>query len=586
MNEVVVRYTNWQLLRDVATFIRPYRWRFWFASLCRLVGDLVWLYPPFALAAIIAFLAEYEPGMSAQPLITIVLLWAAAMVIRSVAQFTAKYIGYQIGEKIAIESSLKTLRHLFLLDMRWHEKENSGNKIKRIQNASAGLDRVVRIWFNNLIEIAVNFVGIFIILSQIDTLVLGLLFVLMVLYFVISYVLTRRASAAIYIVNAQEEVVSGLLFEAINNIRSVKVMAMAGALFKIVQASTEDLFGKIRTRVSRYQTRNSVLMFWGHGSRLIIFSVIIYGILNGRYELAFLVLFNGYYSNIWDSIDELSNAIQEFTTAKYSISRMQDVLDEPVEIGREEGKVALAPDWKRITFKDVSFSYGDNEVLQNLSFEVKRGEKVGIVGLSGAGKSTVFKLLLKEREEFTGDVLFDDVSLKDIRASDYFTQVSVVMQDTEVFNLSLKDNITITNPDQEVNQPLLEQAMVTAHVTDFLSKLPQGLDTLIGEKGVKLSGGERQRLGIARAIFKQPELLLMDEATSHLDLESEEKIRDSLHTFFEKVTAIVIAHRLTTIRAMDRILVLEGGKLIEQGSFDELYAKKGRFYELWEKQKL
>jgi ATP-binding cassette subfamily B protein len=123
-------------------------------------------------------------------------------------------------------------------------------------------------------------------------------------------------------------------------------------------------------------------------------------------------------------------------------------------------------------------------------------------------------------------------------------------------------------------------------VTDFLSRLRQGLDTVIGEKGIRLSGGEKQRLGIARAIFKDPELLFLDEATSHLDLESEEKIRDSLHQFFQSVTAIVIAHRLTTIREMDRIIVIEDGRIVEQGTFEELRERKGRFDELWEKQKL
>jgi ATP-binding cassette subfamily B protein len=144
----------------------------------------------------------------------------------------------------------------------------------------------------------------------------------------------------------------------------------------------------------------------------------------------------------------------------------------------------------------------------------------------------------------------------------------------------------MTNSAQKTNEKLLQRAIKTSHVSDFLGKLPQGMDTLIGEKGIKLSGGERQRLGIARAIFKQPELLLLDEATSHLDLESEEKIRDSLKTVFKSVTAIVIAHRLTTIKEMDRILVIEEGRIIEQGSFDALYKSKGRFYDLWEKQRL
>ena len=185
-----------------------------------------------------------------------------------------------------------------------------------------------------------------------------------------------------------------------------------------------------------------------------------------------------------------------------------------------------------------------------------------------------------------GEIKIDDVSINTIKADDYLSRVSVVLQDTEVFNLSLKDNITIVRPEKEHERALLERTLTVSHVKDFVAKLKDGVNTLIGEKGIKLSGGERQRLGIARAVFKEPEILLMDEATSHLDIESEKKIQDSLHEFFKNVTAIVIAHRLTTIKLMDRILVIEKGKIIENGSFDELYAKKGRFYELWEKQQL
>jgi ATP-binding cassette subfamily B protein len=220
-----------------------------------------------------------------------------------------------------------------------------------------------------------------------------------------------------------------------------------------------------------------------------------------------------------------------------------------------------------------------------VSFDISRGEKVGIVGISGAGKSTLYKLLLKEHENYEGGILFDDIPLRNIKRSSYFKHSAVVLQDTEVFNFKLKDNISLSNVDESENEALLRRAVKIAHVTDFMNKLPDGLDTYIGEKGVKLSGGEKQRVGIARAIFKQPDVLFLDEATSHLDMESEEKIRDSLHSFFQQVTAVVIAHRLSTIKEMDRIIVIEKGEIVESGSFDKLIEKKGRFCELWDKQK-
>jgi ATP-binding cassette, subfamily B, heavy metal transporter len=582
----IIDYTSTELIKDIVKLLRPYRKSFVLASLIRLIGDIAWLYPVFALASIVTFLTRYQAGDSLESLWVIITLWVLSNIIRSLSQFYSKYIGYRVAESVAIDAMLQTVRHMFLLDMAWHEKENSGNKIKRIQNAGDGLNKIIRLWFNSIIEIAVNLIAISFIISRFDQTVLLLLLLFLVTYFIFSGIMTKRAGEASFIVNDQEEKVNGILFEAINNIRTVKVMSMASTLDKIISSGTKDLLSKLRTRIFWYQSRNAFLTFWAAVSKIGIMVVIIFGVINGNYEVGFLILFNGYFSDIRESIDELSEATQDFVTSRFSIARMKVILDEPVTIDDERGKVLLAEDWQKIVFKNVSFSYGANKVLDNISFEVKRGEKVGIVGLSGAGKTTLFKLLLKEREEFTGDILFDDTSLREISKNDYFKKISVVLQDTEVFNFSLVDNITVTNAKRKSDSKLLEQALNTSHMVDFVHKLPHGLNTIIGEKGVKLSGGERQRLGIARAIFKEPQILLLDEATSHLDLESEEKIQDSLHKFFNSVTAIVIAHRLTTIKEMDKILVIDGGRIVEAGNFDELQAMKGKFYELWDKQKL
>ncbi|MBI2459244.1 MAG: ABC transporter ATP-binding protein [Parcubacteria group bacterium] len=582
----MLKYSSWQLIKNILDLLKPYRLRFWLASLIRLLGDLAWLYPAFAFASIITFLTHYKPGDSLNYLWLILGLWLAAGLVRSFSQFFSKYLGYRVAEKLAMDSNLKTVRHLFRLDMAWHERENSGNKIKRIQNAGDGFNKILRLWFNSIIEVSVNLIAINIIISRFDQTVLIVLIIFLITYFFISAAMTRRAGAASYRVNAQEENVNGLLLEAINNIRTVKVMSMAKILLAALIKGTDNLLEKLKIRIFWYQSRNAFLSFWTIAFRLGLTFIIIRGILAGRYEIGFLILFSSYFSELRMSIDELSTASIDLATSKISIARMQNILNEPIIIDDEKGKLALPPDWRKITVKNLAFSYGENKVLEDISFTVRRGEKVGIVGLSGAGKSTLFKLLLKEREEFSGDILFDSLSIKQIRKNDYFKQTSVVLQETEVFSFSLKDNITITNDQEKSNQKLLKQALATAHIADLADKLPRGLDTLIGEKGIKLSGGEKQRLGIARAIFKQPQILLLDEATSHLDLESEEKIRDSLHKFFKNVTAIIIAHRLTTIKEMNKILVIENGRIVEAGNFAELHSSRGKFYELWEKQKL
>ncbi len=582
----IIQYSSWQVIKDIAVLVKPYKITFFLTTLSRLVGDIVALYPTYAFASIVTFFARYTVGQSASSLKIFLVLWLAATVVRALCQFLSKYYGFKIAERISIDSTLQGIRHLFRLDMAWHERENSGNKIKRINNGSEGYRKMLRIWFNAVIEITVNLILINVIIARFDYLVLGAMVLFFILYFVVSERMRKVSGTASYRVNEQEEQVNGVFFEAINNVRTVKVMAMADVLYGTLTKHMDELMKRIGIRIFWNQSRDSLLVFLALSFRLLMTALIIRGILKGQYDIGFLVLFSTYFSNLSGSVDQLASASQELEMARLSIARMKHILNEPVTIDREEGKKAFPRQWEKVTFSNVSFAYEENQVLKNISFEIKRGEKVGIIGLSGAGKSTLFKLLLKERENFTGDILFDDLSMKDIGGKDYFKHVSVVLQDTEVFNFSLQENITMTNSKQKNNQKLLKQALETAHISDFVGKLPNGIETVIGEKGVKLSGGERQRLGIARAIFKEPQILLLDEATSHLDLESEEKIRDSLHAFFENVTAIVIAHRLTTIKEMDKIIVIEGGEVVESGNFEELQAKKGRFYQLWKKQKV
>jgi ABC-type multidrug transport system fused ATPase/permease subunit len=361
---------------------------------------------------------------------------------------------------------------------------------------------------------------------------------------------------------------------------------MVRPLYEKLAKNAGDLYELIYTRIFWFQSGGQMKNMTGQVFRIAILCYIGYGIMRGTYDLGFLVLFYSYFSNIQGAVTKLADVSQDFAIRKQDVGRMISILEVKPVTDIEEGKVPFPAHWQKININNVSFSYGDKKILDNITFTISRGEKIGIVGLSGAGKSTLFKLLLKERETYEGDILIDGVPLRSISKTSYFMRTAVVLQDTEVFNFSLRDNVSLSNFKKNTDEKLLEQALTVAHVNEFARTLPQGIDTQIGEKGVKLSGGEKQRVGVARAIFKNPELLLLDEATSHLDVESEEKIQDSLHTFFQSVTAVVIAHRLTTIKEMDKIIVIENGKIIEEGSFSKLYRSKGRFHELWKKQEI
>lgn len=584
--EKKVHYPFLKFVRGVYQFLKPYKWRFFVASVLKAVITIVGLYPSYAFAVMVSFLSHYSPGQSLNTLWNVLGLWILAVLVRIFGNFLARNIGANVAERVELDAVKRGVSHLFLLDMAWHERENSGNKLKRIQNGGEGLRMTLMLWMNTLIGVGIEFMGIIFIISKFDPIIAGTMALFFITYFIFSSFFNRRTASASYLVGVEDEKLHGLLFEAVSNVRTVKAMSMAQSLKGFISKAVEDLLSKIKVRIFRYQSSSTFLGLWGWMFNLGILIFIIMGITKGRYEIALLILFDSYFGKIWESIGVLSDASRDMAVAKYSIARMNETLAEPVVIDSEENKVPFPRDWKTISLKNVSFSYGKHKVLSNISFDIHRGERIGIVGLSGAGKSTLFKLLLKEYESGKGDIFVDKVPLRKISKTDYFRYVSVVLQETEVFNFSLKENITMVRPEKAADAGLLKRAMHIAHVAEFVRKLPEGIHTLIGERGVKLSGGEKQRLGIARAVFKEPQLLLLDEATSHLDLESEEKIRESLHEFFEQATAVVIAHRLTTIREMDKIILIENGAILEMGNFDELYQKQGRFYELWEKQKL
>lgn len=586
MNSSEIQYSYKKLLADAWNLIRPYKGPFWFGSFSRVFSDLVNLYAAYAMAQVLAFFATYKTGEPLKNFWTYLILWGITQNAVYIFRQLGKFQLYKVAEKISLDAQTQAITHMSVLDIAWHEHENTGNKLKRMHKGGDGWNKLTRIWIDNVIQITINLVGVSIILTRIDWRVGVLLLIFFATYLAISIPLQRRASAAARVVNKLEEDFTGLSFETINNIRTVKLMNIFPRLFPRLAAQANTIFLATKRRAKWFRSKSAIQGIWAHSFRIIITAIIAYGIIEGRYDVTFLVLFNLYFGSLREAVEELSEVSQDIIIAKYDISRLKVILKTPVSIDSEIDKVEFPKNWKTIVLKNVSFAYGNRHVLKNINFTINRGDRIGVVGLSGAGKSTLFKLLLKEYENYSGEILVDDVPLKHIKKTDYFEQVSVVPQETEVFNFSLRDNITLASKKETNEQAKLKRALTIAHITDFMNKLTDGVETFIGEKGVRLSGGEKQRVGIARAVYKNPSIIFMDEATSHLDSESEEKIKDAMHHVFQEVTALVIAHRLSTIQEMDTILLFENGKLAEAGTFKDLQKKRGRFFDLWEKQRL
>ena len=578
-------YSTWQLLKDIAHFIKPYKGKFFIAFFLRFTSDIVWLFPAWALSEIVAFLANTNSSAPFDTIMILLGLWLLAGIYHFINHDLSKYWGFQVAENVSLDAQMKTIRHMFKLDISWHEKENSGNKMKRINKGSMGLSRLLRIFFVNIIESCINIVVISFIFASINLqMSLALLF-FMITYYLLSYFLTKKAKKQSYRVHQEEEKLEGINFEAINNIQSIKSLGMYRSIIQTIRGITLITREEIRKRILLFRTREAALNLYNTLFQITGIAYLAFAIYQGDYGISILVLFMGYFRKINTATLELSRVTHEIVLAKIGISRMMDILLEKPTIDGTGKSIPYPKHWKTIQLKNVSFSYENKRTLKNLNLTINRGEKIGIVGLSGAGKTTLFKLLLDLYENFEGDILLDAISLRDISRYDYIDHTAVVMQETELFNTSIKGNVMIAAvEDKPLPKAKFKEVLETAQLQDLVHKLPNGAESIVGEKGVKLSGGEKQRLGIARALYRHPDILLLDEATSHLDVNSEKKIQKSLEIFFKQVTAIVIAHRLSTIKQMDRIIVLEHGTIIEQGSFEELIQQKGRFAELWEKQ--
>lgn len=579
-----MEYSYRTLFLFLKKFLSPYWTKFVFSGMLSAISSIVALYNAFAFALVVSFVINYQSGESLDLLYNICSLWLFAIIIQNFCGFWGRYIGIKAAERAATDIELATVEHLARLDIAWHEKENSGSKMKRIQRGAKGVVVLVRTLLSGGISIIVNFIGIIFIIFSFDRGIAIALVIYQVIYYLIATFARRKGISSMKEANLRDEKVTGLFFEIVANIRSVKVLGMTKKVLEYSVPHIEDMLHWVNKRIFWFQGAGALQNVWEGIARIAFIAFIIKNIFDGNYQVSFLILFYGYFNTLTQSVSRLSEIAGDLAEVKVNVGRLIDILNQPVVIDREKGKVDFPKKWETLTIKNLSFNYEKNKVLTGIDLEIKKGEKIGIVGLSGAGKSTIFKLLLKEYENYKGSITIGKTPLKKIKKSSYVNHIAAVLQETEVFNMTLHQNVVLANSAESENRTLFERALDIAHINDFLPKLPLGAETIIGEKGVKLSGGEKQRLGIARAVFKNPEILFLDEATSHLDVESEQKIQDSLKKFFKGVTAVVIAHRLSTIREMDRIIVIEKGTIIESGTFDELHEKSGRFREFWDKQ--
>jgi ATP-binding cassette subfamily B protein len=402
-----------------------------------------------------------------------------------------------------------------------------------------------------------------------------------VLFITVQILLTRWRHPLRVARAAEDSRMTGALSDAIGNHSAVVLFA--------AEKFEESYFASIVATWRAITMRSWNADAWVQGIQHALAIVIEVGLLFGAvflWEKGLLtvgdfVLIQVYILGLIDQVWNIGNTLRRLYDAFADASEMLDIMEMPHDIQDVTHAKQLTLTRGKIEFKDVAFYFGERRILDHFSLSINGAEKVALVGPSGAGKSTITKLLLRLYDPRAGSIEIDEQNIHDVTQESLRTLISFVPQEPALFHRTLRDNIRYGKP--EASEAEVVEAAKRAHCHEFISTLPEGYDTHVGERGVKLSGGERQRVAIARAILKNAPILVLDEATSSLDSESEALIQDALIELMQGKTVIAIAHRLSTIMKMDRIIVMENGKAILSGTHAELLAQEGNLYKkLWE----
>ena len=394
-----------------------------------------------------------------------------------------------------------------------------------------------------------------------------------------EWIIQRRIKANKIEEMEESSIYSGIRSDSLNNALVVKYFANTEYENMYIYRGRERLIEIIRQAYYLERLQGLPTRILWIFTRVLLLVLCFVLIKDGELSISNAVFVMTSAMSINGSFSKINNSLRKYSTNSARATKAYNNLVVPIKIQDKENAKNLRVKKATVDFNDVSFAYGKNKVFHNFNLHIDNAEKVGIVGLSGAGKTTLCNLLLRMYDVQTGAIKIDGTDIRDIKQDSLLRNISFVPQETTLFNRTIFENIKYAKP--TATKAEIINAAKKAHIHEFISKLPKGYDTLVGNNGIRLSGGQRQRVSIARALLKNAAILVLDEATSALDSQNEQMIQKSLSNAMKGKTTLVIAHRLSTLKNMDRIIVIKNGKIVETGSHNQLLHKGGEYSKLW-----
>jgi subfamily B ATP-binding cassette protein MsbA len=571
-----------KLLKKIYKYVTPYKGRLTLGILSMLLHSFLTVYVVKVFKDLMeTVISTLEPGKQGLSLLTwSALVLIAAYFLKEVVYYWQRFLLAYVSQKAIRDLRNDLYYHLQNLSLSFYSKNKVGEIMSRVTNDVGVLQNAIVNGAIGIFYELVTLLGALIYLFIIDfKLTLFVLLALPLITYVLKFfnIKIRKASRKVQIKLAD---ISHVLEETLSSIKVVKSFGREEYEFERFSAENDENF-RARVRSEQYgASLTSIIEFITAVSFTAILWYGGYEVMNGYIKVSELIAFFTLLLTIMNplsSLSKLSTTLQQALAAAERIFELM-AIDNPVL--EEKNNEVLTNVVGNLEFRNISFAYNQGEeILKDIDFEIKPGEVVALVGPSGAGKTTIADLIPRFYEPTKGQIVLDGKDIKEIDLVSLRTQIGIVPQETILFSGTLRNNIRYGR--LEAAEEEIIEAARAANAHDFIFKLPNGYDTVVGERGVGLSGGQRQRIAIARAILKNPRILILDEATSALDTESEVLVQEALNRLMKSRTTLVIAHRLSTIKNADKIIVLSNGKIVETGTHNQLMEMGGIYYSLY-----